>query len=86
MSSNNFSTFIYLKSTTEKPEICCRWKAHETAIVKVEFIEHENISLIVTASTDKTARLWTLEGGLVGTFGQKKKWDITKPKTYCHSE
>jgi len=83
---SNYCMSGSLQSTTEKPEICCRWKAHETAIVKVEFIEHENISLIVTASTDKTARLWTLEGGLVGTFGQKKKWDITKPKTYCHSE
>jgi len=50
--------------------------------VSVGFIEHDLQAMVVTGSVDKTARLWTLEGRLIGTFGQKKKWNLKKPFTY----
>jgi len=46
------------------------WKAHDTAVVSVELIDHDAGQYVVTASTDKTARLWTVEGHFIGTFGQ----------------
>nr|XP_026689544.1 WD repeat-containing protein on Y chromosome isoform X2 [Ciona intestinalis] len=64
------------------PPILYKWKAHDSAIVSVDFIEHEFNKMLVTASTDKTARLWTLEGRFIGTFGQKKKWNLKRPATY----
>ena len=54
------------------------WKAHDQAIVSVAFIENEWMPLVATASLDKTARLWTIEGDEVGTFGQTKKWSLKK--------
>jgi len=80
----NYCVADSLSVTTEKPPIEFTWRAHEGAIIKIEFIDHEYATVVVTASTDKTARLWTLDGKLVGTFGQRKKWDLKKPKSYCH--
>ena len=41
------------------------------------------LTLILSASTDKTARLWTLAGKLIGTFGQNAPWQIGQPDTYA---
>ena len=50
------------------------WKAHDSAIVSVEYAKHETGDYVITASTDKTARLWTLQDGqYIGTFGQVDK-------------
>ena len=47
------------------------WKAHDSAIVSVEYVRHDTGEYVLTASTDKTARLWTLrDGQYIGTFGQ----------------
>ena len=67
---------------TRKPPIAYHWRAHESAIVSVDFIDHELQAMVVTASTDKTARLWTLEGRFIGIFGQHGKWNLNKPTTY----
>jgi len=67
---------------TDNPPLIYKWRAHEGAVVSVGFIEHDLQAMVVTGSVDKTARLWTLEGRLIGTFGQKKKWNLKKPFTY----
>ncbi|XP_076809582.1 cilia- and flagella-associated protein 337-like isoform X1 [Clavelina lepadiformis] len=67
---------------TRKPPVAYHWRAHESAIVSVDFIDHELQAMVVTASTDKTARLWTLEGRFIGIFGQHGKWNLNKPTTY----
>lgn len=67
---------------TEKPPSPYQWKAHDRAIVSVSYINHELQPMLVTASTDKTSRLWTLEGRLVGTFGQRKHWNLKNPMSY----
>ncbi|XP_077980125.1 cilia- and flagella-associated protein 337-like [Glandiceps talaboti] len=58
----------------DKPPLVCTWHGHDTAVVSVDFIVYDDQSFILTASTDQTARLWTLLGHYVGTFGQTDKW------------
>ena len=41
------------------------------------------LTLILSASADKTARLWTEAGKLIGTFGQSEPWQICRPETYA---
>ncbi|XP_041364011.1 WD repeat-containing protein on Y chromosome-like isoform X2 [Gigantopelta aegis] len=67
-----------------KPPIESCWRGHESAIVSVEYIEHDAGVFILSASTDKTARLWTLTGEYIGTFGQKTSWNLMKPATWAH--
>ena len=52
------------------PPLECYWKAHDAPVVSVEYIQHTSGDFVLSASTDKTARLWTPEGHYVGTFGQ----------------
>lgn len=59
-----------LQRIKTSPELVGSWRAHDSSIVSLEFIEHEDGSYIVSASTDQTARLWSTEGHYVGTFGQ----------------
>nr|XP_022317228.1 WD repeat-containing protein on Y chromosome-like isoform X7 [Crassostrea virginica] len=66
------------------PELVGSWRAHDSSIVSLEFIEHEDGSYIVSASTDQTARLWSTEGHYVGTFGQKKSWNLKNKSTWVH--
>lgn len=52
------------------PPLECLWKAHDAAVVSVQYIQHTAGDFVLSASTDKTARLWTPEGHFIGTFGQ----------------
>lgn len=62
-----------------------QWRGHDSAIVSIEYVEYEgNLRFVLTASTDQTARLWSLEGHYVGTFGQKETWNLEQPKTWMH--
>ena len=54
-----------------KPPMEGAWHAHDSAIVSVEYAKHDTGDYVITASTDKTARLWTVKNGqYIGTFGQ----------------
>ncbi|XP_062601746.1 WD repeat-containing protein on Y chromosome-like isoform X1 [Saccostrea cucullata] len=66
------------------PELLESWKAHDSSIVSLEYIEHEDGNYIVSASTDQAARLWSTEGHYVGTFGQKKSWNLKNKSTWMH--
>ena len=47
------------------------WRAHVAEVVSVEYIPAcDDHALILTASVDCTARLWTVTGNYIGTFGQ----------------
>lgn len=59
-----------LQRIKTSPELIGSWRAHDSSIVSLEYIEHEDGNYIVSASTDHTARLWSTEGHYVGTFGQ----------------
>jgi hypothetical protein len=43
-----------------------------------------SVDLVITASSDRACKLWTLSGKLVGLFGQKSTWDIRNEATYAH--
>ncbi|XP_076443223.1 cilia- and flagella-associated protein 337-like isoform X3 [Babylonia areolata] len=66
------------------PPLEAWWKAHDAPVVSVEYVQHEAGDFILSASTDKTARLWTPEGHYVGTFGQNRPWTLKNPKTWAH--
>ncbi|XP_072168406.1 cilia- and flagella-associated protein 337-like [Diadema setosum] len=67
-----------------RPPLVNDWKAHDAAIVSIDYISHSCGNFILTASTDLTSRLWTAEGHFVGTFGQRMNWDLRNPDTYQH--
>ncbi|KAK7469672.1 hypothetical protein BaRGS_00036301, partial [Batillaria attramentaria] len=71
------------REKTAPPLECC-WKAHDAPVVSVEYIQHTAGEFVLTASTDKTARLWTPEGHFVGTFGQSRPWNLKHPHTWAH--
>ncbi|XP_064423730.1 WD repeat-containing protein 49-like [Latimeria chalumnae] len=68
----------------KKPPLLHSWRAHDSTVVSTEHFLFDSSSFIVSASSDKTARLWTAEGKYVGTFGQEKKWNLKNPLTYLH--
>lgn len=64
------------------------WKCHDTSIISCQFIDSNEssygIHLILTASTDFCCKLWTINGKLIGIFGQKTKWAVSNEQTYAH--
>ena len=71
--------------TSQPPTEVASWRSHDGAVVAVETALVGSELFLITASSDKTARLWTVERGhLVGTFGQRKKWNLEKRKTWCY--
>ena len=48
-----------------------RWQAHGKSVISLQVIDYfKQGQYILSASTDCTAKLWTLEGVVVGMFGQ----------------
>lgn len=70
------------KRNGERPEMLVTWSGHTNAIVSLDCVEYNDATYLLSASTDSTAKLWTLEGLSVGTFGQKKLWNLSKPLTW----
>ncbi|KAM8945715.1 LOW QUALITY PROTEIN: cilia- and flagella-associated protein 337-like [Pelodytes ibericus] len=75
-----------LKATDqeEKPPLLFSWRAHDSTIVSLVCFLFDTEYFITSGSCDKTARLWTLGGKYVGTFGQSKTWNLRNPATYQH--
>lgn len=72
-SNNNSMTSL---DTVNTPPVCLRsYQGHCGSIVSIDFVEDKQ--LILTASTDCSVRLWTLDGQYIGTFGQSTLWNIT---------
>lgn len=46
-------------------------------MVSVEYIPYDDSGLVLTASADCTARLWTITGKYIGTFGQVREGEVT---------
>ena len=72
----------------DRPEIFATWRAsHEAAItgvVAVSMTSYSTEDLVVTTCVDCRARLWTMNGQFVGTFGQRMPWDIAAHDTWQH--
>ncbi|MGH0176517.1 UNVERIFIED_CONTAM: hypothetical protein FKN15_009912 [Acipenser sinensis] len=72
------------KGPLKKPSLLYSWRAHDSTVVSVDLLSYDSESFLVSASADKTARLWSSDGKYVGTFGQEKKWSLKNPVTYQH--
>ena len=70
----------------DPPNCITSWRAHDSAVVAIEYIPISsgisNNELLLTASTDKCCRLWTLSGEYIGVFGQENNWNLLKPSTF----
>jgi hypothetical protein len=44
----------------------------------------EQWNTVISASVDTSVRVWTLEGNVIGTFGQEKPWTLGVSTTYEH--
>lgn len=53
------------------PPLLSSWRGHVKSIVSLEYVER--FSLIVTASLDCNVRVWTIGGGYVGVYFEKKR-------------
>ncbi|KAJ3391675.1 hypothetical protein HDU92_008924 [Lobulomyces angularis] len=58
------------------------FRGHVKSVLSVDLIE--SVDIIVTASADCTARIFTYKGEYVGTLGQSDLWDLTNPTTFQH--
>ncbi|KAI9207639.1 WD40-repeat-containing domain protein [Polychytrium aggregatum] len=59
-----------------------RFRAHARSIVSLDFVEE--FQVVLTGSPDCTARLFTIQGEWIGTFGQFSPWDINDFQTFQH--
>ncbi|PVD34545.1 hypothetical protein C0Q70_05820 [Pomacea canaliculata] len=63
------------------PELAC-WEAHLKAVTDLKAVlEHP---YLVSCSVDGCVRLWTIQGHLIGTFGQRQLWDLKDESTFRH--
>ncbi|CAI5773096.1 repeat-containing on Y chromosome-like isoform X1 [Podarcis lilfordi] len=66
----------------EAPKYVNHWRAHLNLVPSLEVIDEENI--LLSCSTDRTVRLWSLDGEYIGTFGQAEPWEIFTPSSWKH--
>lgn len=83
-----------VRNQTE-PKLCNSYKAHTRPITCIEYLSESKLIMrydfflyeynffffdkFSSASSDKTARIWTLGGRYIGTLGSPLKWPIMKP-------
>ena len=68
--SASYLCYCHYQRVKERPAMKCSWSAHDSALVSLEWLVHEAGTFVLSASTDKTAKLWDTEGHCVGVFGQ----------------
>ncbi|XP_073428152.1 cilia- and flagella-associated protein 337-like isoform X1 [Dendrobates tinctorius] len=69
-----------LGTPEEQPPVLLHcWRAHMSDITRVIPVEKHKV--IVTSSQDCTVKLWTVQGELLGTFGQNKPWGLNKTES-----
>lgn len=62
---------------SQPPPLVHSWQAHLSPILFCEWMNYKGHGdFILSASTDHTARLWTMKGEEIGIFGQREQWDI----------
>lgn len=69
----------------DRPPLLHSWRAHVSTVVSIEMFIYSEQNFLISASADRTARLWTCDGCYVGQFGQEQKWNLCDPATYQHS-
>jgi WD40 repeat protein len=71
------STISPVQFDSKTPPLVHSWQAHISPIIFCEWTDYKGHGdFILSASTDHTARLWTIKGEEIGIFGQRQSWDI----------
>jgi WD40 repeat protein len=83
------------------PPLLMSWSAHNASIVSLQIIDQvvptgaskssgdpteRTVRLLLSASADKTVKLWSITGDLVGFFGQYASWDLGDSATWTSIE
>ncbi|XP_075034068.1 cilia- and flagella-associated protein 337-like [Mixophyes fleayi] len=68
-----------------RPPVLFSWSAHDSTVVSVEHFVFGTDPFIISGSSDRTAKLWTCDGKLVGVFGQSRNWNLRNQSTFLHS-
>ncbi|KAI0223371.1 WD repeat-containing protein 49 [Lamellibrachia satsuma] len=79
---SDYCTSVQQHRVTSRPRLTTSWTAHDSTVVSVEYVVHDSGVFVLTASTDKKAKLFTIDGQCIGTFGQKRSWNLKTPKTW----
>ncbi|XP_063816844.1 WD repeat-containing protein on Y chromosome-like [Pseudophryne corroboree] len=69
----------------KRPPLLFSWSAHDSTVVGMEHFMFGTDQFIISGSSDRTAKLWTCDGKLVGIFGQSKNWNLRNPSTFLHN-
>ena len=71
------STVSPVRFDVSPPPLVHSWQAHRLPITFCQWTDYNGYgNFLFTASTDYTARLWTIHGEEIGIFGQKQPWNI----------
>jgi hypothetical protein len=75
------------KNSYRNPLLLNAWRCHDTAILSCVYINEKdthvtNKELIATTSSDWCCRLWTIDGAIIGAFGQESKWNLNDIMSY----
>ncbi|XP_066576271.1 cilia- and flagella-associated protein 337-like [Amia ocellicauda] len=65
---------------TSTPPLLYKWRAHSHSITSVEYVP--KLQLTATSASDCLIRLWSCQGELIGTFGQKERWHVKDKETW----
>ncbi|XP_065845718.1 cilia- and flagella-associated protein 337-like [Oscarella lobularis] len=76
----DIKSYCLLKSASVPPPEILRWRGHVEAITSIEYAKLYNV--LLSSARDCCVRMWTLNGHLIGTFGQASLWDIGSSSTY----
>mmetsp|Transcript_13521 Transcript_13521/g.31113 ORF Transcript_13521/g.31113 Transcript_13521/m.31113 type:complete len:970 (+) Transcript_13521:62-2971(+) len=60
------------------------WKAHDKTVSSVCYVEDSK--MVITGSADFSVHVWTIDGVLVGTFGEDRGWRLDNRKTWKATE
>jgi WD40 repeat protein len=72
-----------VSGSLKAPECLSSWKCHNSSIVSCQLAESIEETLLIACSTDKCVKLWTIDGNLIGSFGQRNSWSLDDPKTFA---
>ncbi|XP_050415483.1 WD repeat-containing protein on Y chromosome [Patella vulgata] len=78
----NIKNYCLIGLESQPPELLYSWRGHVEGVNGIDLVEEQNV--LLTASSDCTVRLWTLEGHYIGTLGQPDSWDLYNPSTFQH--
>ncbi|XP_073439273.1 cilia- and flagella-associated protein 337-like [Dendrobates tinctorius] len=65
-----------------RPMFIKHWRAHVDMITQLEVIDEDKV--VLSSSLDCAARLWTIDGEFIGTFGQADPWEVFTPTSWKH--